>query len=143
MKLTYTNEISVADYNMLRENVKWGALDEEQAAAGLQNSAFIITCKDGDKTVGSARVIWDGGYVVYIADVMVLDTYQLNGIGREMITRLIDTLRKQLKPGWRMMVVLCAAKGKEAFYKKFDFIERPTDILGAGMFQWLDYEEEN
>jgi hypothetical protein len=31
VELQYGNEISVEDYNMLREVVKWGAIEKEQA----------------------------------------------------------------------------------------------------------------
>lgn len=72
MKLQYGNEINVKDYNMLRDVVKWGALAENQAQMGLDNSAFIVSCMDGEKTIGCARLIWDGGYVAYIADVIAL-----------------------------------------------------------------------
>lgn len=34
-----------------------------------------------------------------------------------------------------------SAKGKAPFYKKFGFDERPNEKLGAGMDQWLIFEE--
>lgn len=40
------------------------------------------------------------------------------------------------------MVNLMAAKGKEPFYKKFGFIERPNDKHGAGMIQYLKPDEQ-
>jgi hypothetical protein len=30
-----------------------------------------------------------------------------------------------------------ATKGREAFYKKFGFIERPNEQFGAGMIQFI------
>lgn len=138
MELQYGNEISVADYNMLRDVVKWGMVIEEQAETGLRNSALIVSCRDGEKTIGCARLIWDGGYVAYIADVIVLPEYQLHGIGREMMSRIMQYLQSRMKPGWRIMVTLLAAKGKEGFYKEFGFFERPNESLGAGMCQWIE-----
>jgi hypothetical protein len=35
------------------------------------------------------------------------------------------------------MVNLMAAQGKEGFYKKFGFAERPNDGHGAGMSLWI------
>ncbi len=142
MELQYTDKLGVKDYNMLRTAVNWGALDEEQAAEGIRNSAFLISCQDGEQTVACIRVIWDGGYVVYIADVIVLPEYQRRGIGTEMMTRAMEYIRSCMKPGWRIMVNLLAAKGKEEFYKRFDFVERPNDVLGAGMCQWIKKETE-
>jgi hypothetical protein len=35
------------------------------------------------------------------------------------------------------MICLLAAKGKEEFYKKFGFEERPNEKSGSGMSQWV------
>ena len=45
-----------------------------------------------------------------------------------------------MKSGYRIMVSLKAAKGKESFYKKFGFIERPNEDFGPGMHQWIEGE---
>ena len=36
------------------------------------------------------------------------------------------------------MIGLMVAKGKEDFYKKFGFIDRPNDVYGPGMLQYLN-----
>lgn len=52
--------------------------------------------------------------------------------------KIMDYLHSQLKPGYKFMVCLMAAKGKEEFYKKFGFIDRPNETFGCGMHQWLE-----
>ena len=47
-------------------------------------------------------------------------------------------IKADLKPGYRVMISLLAAKGKEAFYNKFGFVDRPNDNFGCGMHQWLE-----
>ena len=49
----------------------------------------------------------------------------------------MDYLRSQLREGWSIMVVLVAAKGKEAFYQRFGFTQRPNEEMGCGMSQWI------
>jgi len=39
-----------------------------------------------------------------------------------------------------LMVNLMAAPNKEGFYKKFGFIERPNENMGAGMVMYLKKE---
>ncbi len=136
MSFVYSEGISVKDYNKLREAVGWGILNEEQAQAGINNSK-VFSCSYNNEVIGTARVIWDGGYVAYIADVMVLPEYQSKGIGRALITRIKEYIKSQLKEGWEMMLVLVSAKGKEEFYKKFGFDQRPNGSLGCGMSQWI------
>lgn len=133
MQLTYNNELSVYDYNKLRQAVGWTALNEEQAKAGIEFSTMVVSCYDEDKIVGCARVLWDHGYVAYIADVMVIPAYQRLGIGKNMVGQLISSLSFQLKPEHRINVVLIAAKEKEPFYEKLGFVKNPNEYSGAGM----------
>lgn len=141
MELTYINEIRVDEYNKFRDMVGWGALETEEAQISIDNSLFRISCKDGLKTVGIARIIWDRGYTAFLADVIVHEDYRGRGIGREMVTRLVDDLKKQLKPGWKAKVNLMAAPGKEGFYKKMGFCERPNERCGAGMDMWIQMDQ--
>ncbi len=50
----------------------------------------------------------------------------------------MSKIRGSLKPGYKIMISLLAAKGKEEFYKKFNFIDRPNDAFGCGMHQWIE-----
>lgn len=133
----YFEGINVDDYNRLRDEVGWGALPKQQAQAGLENSSYVVSCNKQGKAIGTARVIWDGGYIVYIADVMVSPDYQRMGIGRKLMQMIMDYLHTNINENWDIMIVLVAAKGKEEFYKKFGFNERPNENLGAGMSQWI------
>lgn len=137
MNITYQEVISVEDYNILREAVGWGSLCDEQAQQGLDHSAYVIGCYDNDKIVDTARIIWDKGYISYLADVMVMPEYQRMGIGRHMVEMAIAFMKSQVKEGWKIKMVLIAAKGKEAFYSRFGFQERPNRDAGAGMDMWL------
>ena len=133
MNLAYKQRISVEDYNALRDAVGWGRLCEDQAAQSLENSAFVISCYDGEKIAGAARLIWDRGATAYLADVMVMPEYQRQGIGTYMVEENIAFLKSQLREGWRIKIVLIAAKGKEEFYEKFGFCVRPNENAGPGM----------
>lgn len=141
MTLTYTHKISVDDYNALRLSAGWMVLNPEQAQAGLNGSAFIFAANDNDKTVGAARLVWDGGYAALIKDVLVLPDYQGKGIGKHMMEQVISYLKEQMKPGWGISIDLMAAIGKEGFYEKFGFVSRPRNNRGAGMDMWLTKED--
>jgi GNAT superfamily N-acetyltransferase len=137
MEITYTNIISVEDYNMLRTFAGWGKIHPEQAEARLKGSAFIIAARDGQCTVGTARLLWDGGCSALIKDVLVLPEYQGQGIGTAMMTQIMDFLYSNLKPGYSIQIDLMAAQGKEGFYEKFGFAVRPRGKRGAGMDLWI------
>ena len=138
------NNISPEEYMALREAVGWGLFPLEQAESGLKNS-YIWCIREGDcvsgRPIGLGRLVWDRGYVMYIADVIVIPEYQGNGLGRVLMENIVGFIREQLKPGYRFMVTLASAKGKEDFYKKFGFVERPNDAFGPGMHQWFENKD--
>ena len=140
MDIAYTNKMTVEQYNNLRKSVEWDAVQEDQAKKGLENSAFLIVLTDNAVPVGMARVITDFGYSVLIADVIVHPDYQGSGLGKMIMTKVMEYIYQDIAPGQKKMISLLAAHGKEGFYKKFGFTERPNDKLGPGMSQWISGE---
>ena len=133
-----TDYITPEEYMEMRRIVNWGEFPLEQAAVGLDNSFILICIRDKEgNPIGLGRVISDGGYVIYIADVIVCPEYQGQGLGRVIMETLMERIKATLKPGYRAMVSLMAAKGKEEFYNKFGFENRPNESVGCGMHQWL------
>lgn len=136
-ELTY--EIDPRDYMAMRAVVGWKQFSLEQAAEGLEHS-YIWCYRDQGHPIAYGRIVWDHGYVVYIADLIVLPEYRGQGLGRAIMEHIMAFVREKLKPGYKMSVSLLSAKGKEAFYEKFGFVSRPTDAVGAGMNQWVTGE---
>jgi GNAT superfamily N-acetyltransferase len=141
MNIVYTDTISVEDYNALRLSTGWSAIEPEQAQVGLAGSAFVTAAKDGTKTIGTGRLIWDGGSAALIKDVLVLPEYQGMGIGTAMMEQILSFLKENIKPGWGVSVDLMAAIGKEGYYEKFGFVSRPRENRGAGMDMWIVKEK--
>ncbi len=137
MGITYINSISVEDYAMLRASAGWSGIHPEQMRASLAGSALVVAARDGERSVGMARLVWDGGNAALIKDVLVLPEYQGQGVGTAVMTRLLDFLKSRLKPGYVFQVDLMAAKGKEGFYEKLGFAQRPRENRGAGMDLWM------
>lgn len=137
MDISYVNDISVEDFNFLRESVGWSVFDKDLAYKGLQNSVYKIAAILNGKTIAFARVISDGGLVAFIADVMVLPEHQGKGIGTEIMNRVMDYIKDSLTVEQRLSVNLMAAKGKDDFYLQFGFNKRPSDNYGCGMTQVL------
>ncbi|MBR3635453.1 MAG: GNAT family N-acetyltransferase [Lachnospiraceae bacterium] len=138
--MNVTNEMSAEEYLGLRKAVGWSIFPVEEAQAGLDNS-YVVCIRDEDRAVAMGRIIWDHGYSVLIADIIVAPNYQGCGLGRMVMENIMDHIRSLLKPGYRIMVSLLAAQNKEEFYKKFGFIDRPNENFGCGMHQWLESHE--
>ena len=142
MDYEITNNITPAEYLDMRASVGWSLFPLEQAAGGLEHTAHIccIRNKESGQPIALGRMLWDHGYTAYVSDIIVRPDFQGQGFGRLIMDDLMAYIRSVLKPGYRIMVSLKAAKNKEGFYKKFGFIERPNEDFGPGMHQWIEGE---
>lgn len=132
------NEISLEEYLTLREKVGWKKLTDKQATQALANCLYKIKAVDEDgQVVGMGRVVGDGAVVCYIQDLIVIPQVQKRGIGSMLIQKLKAYVEAIREEGSIMMLCLMCAKGREPFYEKHGFIQRPTDTLGPGMIQYL------
>lgn len=120
----------------MRKSVGWNYPDKELVWKGLNNTLFSVCAVDENDIVGFGRIIGDGAFTIYIQDVMIKPAYQRKGIGMAIMTELMTHIQENYHKG--TMVCLMAAKGKEDFYKKFNFNERPNEHFGAGMFQFIE-----
>ena len=133
-----TDHISPEEYLEMRDIVGWSLFPVEEAAEGLKNTMIICCLRKDGKPIAISRAVGDHGYVVYIADVIVCPEYQGQGLGRVLMEYMLNKIKERLKPGYRVMISLLAAEGKEEFYEKFGFVGRPCDHFGCGMHQWLE-----
>ncbi|MDE7289535.1 MAG: GNAT family N-acetyltransferase [Oscillospiraceae bacterium] len=121
MSITYKNTVSAEEVNFLRASVGFRQILPEQFNAGLNGSALIVSAYDNSQIVGTARLIWDGGIVALITDVLVLPEYKMRGIEEELITRILDFLRSKLEPGFGIQVNVKAWNEQEKFYENLGF----------------------
>ncbi len=85
----------------------------------IDNANIIVTAWDDEKLVGIARAMSDLVYVTYLADLVVHESYQHQGIGK----RLIDLTQAQTSP--ECMMVLLAAPQANDYYPKLGFTHNP------------------
>lgn len=131
------NELSPDLYLCLYRSVGWDAPGLDQIEKALEGSLATFCACDGDMPVGMARLIGDGGMSFYIKDFAVLPDYQGQGVGRALMNAMDSWIEKQLKPGWAVSLELISSKGRESFYAKFGFEQRPNDWDGAGMMKMV------
>ena len=131
------NELSPDLYLCLYRSVGWDAPGLDQIEKALEGSLATFCACDGDMPVGMARLIDDGGMSFYIKDFAVLPDYQGQGVGRALMNAMESWIEKQLQPGWAVSLELISSKGRESFYAKFGFEQRPNDWDGAGMMKMV------
>ena len=86
----------------------------------------VLFVYSDNKLVGFGRAISDGEYQAAIYDVAVLPSYQRKGIGKLIVSKIID-----MCPNCDF--ILFASNGSERFYEKLNFKSNNTGmILSAG-----------
>ena len=121
------------DYIRLRKKVGFFDLTKEQAHKSLNNALKVFCAYDDERLVGMGRLIGDGALICYIQDVMVDPDYQGLGIGKRLVTMLIESAREMVSPGTQMYLGLMSVKGTEDFYEKMGFVRRPNETFGPGL----------
>lgn len=139
--IKYDEFITPEEYMRLRKMVGWVQFPLEQAKACIDKAFMILCVRDDEKAIGVVRLLWDGGYIAFLSDVIVDPLYQGQGIGRKLVEASIRKLKDEMKPGYKVKLTLNSAIGKEPFYEKFGFRVRPNEDAGPGMDQWLIKEE--
>ncbi len=98
----------------------------EELGLALANSWRTLAAYDGERLVGFGRIVSDRALHAMIYDLIVLPEYQNQGIGGEILERLVERCRQA---GIRDVQLFCAL-GKRAFYEKRGFDARPEDAPG-------------
>lgn len=86
----------------------------------FDNSMFKRFAFCDGKLIGAGRVLADGIDCAYICDVAIHPCYQGMGLGREIVTTLVELSRGHKK------IILYSVPGKEAFYTKLGFRRMTT-----------------
>ena len=135
--IRYGEYITAEEYMDLRKKVGWMEFPLEEAQACIDNAYMVRCVRDDEKAIGVVRLLWDGGYIAFLSDVIVDLGYQGQGIGRTLVEICIQRLKSDMKPGYKVKLTLNSAKGKEPFYEKFGFKVRPNEDAGPAMDQWF------
>jgi ribosomal protein S18 acetylase RimI-like enzyme len=92
--ITYTDshDIDLDQLSVLFNSVGWErrTADRSRLAQLVRGSMWVVSAWDGEKLVGFARAVSDGATNAYISTVAVLPEDQGQGLGREIMRRLID-----------------------------------------------------
>jgi len=133
MNITYVNEISAHEVNCLRSSIGFRKINLEQLNASLAGSAYIVAAYSKEEVIGMSRLIWDGGSVALIHDIIVVPQYQMQGIEAEMLNRIFVFLKSKLKPGFGIQVDIRAWNNQVEYFESVGFQISTTQKRGVPM----------
>ena len=114
----------------LFETTAWNTKYElscEELYIALKNSWYCISVFDKNKLIGFGRIICDGVVHALILDVIIYPDRQGEGIGTEIMHKLISKCKKHKIRD----IQLFSAKNKAGFYEKLGFEKR--EVISPGM----------
>ena len=135
--LRYSEESRNVDWTRLKEALAADRFDNGRTPDELQRSfeasRFVVFAWDGDRIVGTARLLTDGVCNAYLVDVWTLSPYRRRGIGRAMVERLLARV-----PGHHVVLF---TEREAHFYEELGFREERvgmSKVVGT----WLNRPPE-
>lgn len=117
----------------LYEDVEWYAYtkDRTRLKNAIDNSLKVITAWDNDKLVGLIRIVGDNHTIIYIQDILVLEEYQGQGIGSNLLNLTLEKYKSIRQ------IVLMTDNTKEtiSFYKKNGMVDT-ADYNGVAFVKY-------
>ena len=121
LEWTYSSEgVDWEELSALYLIAPLGQKDPADLQVSFGNSMFKCFVYDAGKLIAAGRALADGRDCSYICDVAVHPNHQGMGLGRELVSKLVEFSKGHKK------IILYAARGKEPFYKKLGFKRMTT-----------------
>ena len=114
-------QLKQADVLALYQAVGWSMYtrDPKKLERAIAQSLSVLGAYDGDQLVGLIRAVGDGETILFIQDLLVLPSYQRQGIGRQLVDALVDQF-----PQVRQRVLLTDDQPQtRAFYENIGFVQ--------------------
>ena len=134
IKITKETSVSLDDVLHLYQAVGWTNYTNQlqMLAQALTHSLVIYLARDGEKIVGLVRLIGDGFSSVFVQDLIVLPTYQRQGIGSTLIKQALS----DYKDAYQVQLVTEESEKTLGFYRSLGF-EDLSSFQCTGMI-WVD-----
>ena len=128
-------------YQKMQVELGWKFLDTKVIEKSIKNSMFVVSCIVDGQMVGIARIVGDGYTHGLLTDVKVLPAYQGRGIGKAMVTYLLNKTQEYVNKNCdEFMLELTPTLDNAAFYvydkdsKKYvmHLQEKPFKMIKSG-----------
>ena len=134
IKITKERSVSIDDVLPLYQAVGWTNYTNQpqMLAQALSHSLATYLARDGEKIVGLVRLVGDGFSSVFVQDLIVLPSYQRQGIG----SNLMKEALADYKDAYQIQLATEQTEKTLAFYRSLGF-ETLSSYDCTGMI-WVD-----
>ena len=134
IKITKETSVSIDDVLHLYQAVGWTNYTNQpqMLAQTLSHSLATYLARDGEKIVGLVRLVGDGFSSVFVQDLIVLPSYQRQGIGSSMMKQALA----DYKDAYQVQLATDESEKTLEFYRSLGF-ETLSTYDCTGMI-WVD-----
>ena len=134
IKITKETSVSIDDVLHLYQAVGWTNYTNQpqMLAQALSHSLATYLARDGEKIVGLVRLIGDGFSSVFVQDLIVLPTYQRQGIGSTLMKQALS----DYKDTYQIQLATDESEKTLGFYRSLGF-ETLSSFQCTGMI-WVN-----
>ena len=134
IKITKETSVSLDDVLHLYQAVGWTNYTNQpqMLSRALSHSLAIYLARDGEEIVGLVRLIGDGFSSVFVQDLIVLPTYQRQGIGSDLMKEALG----DYKNAYQVQLATEQTEKTLGFYRSLGF-ETLSTYDCTGMI-WAD-----
>ena len=136
INITKETSVSIDDVLHLYQAVGWTNYTNQpqMLEQSLAHSLAIYVARDGEKIVGLVRLVGDGFSSVFVQDLIVLPSYQRQGIGSDLMKEALG----DYKDAYQVQLVTDQTEKTLGFYRSLGF-ETLSTYDCTGMI-WVDRE---
>ena len=135
MSFVVKDEFDVQSFIDIRKDLGWYDIPYDLVERAAKGSMFNVSVFDGDKCVGIGRLVGDGALKGMLTDVMVRKEYHHQGVGKLVVTTLIERLRDFIKDGECFQLEASPTAGNREFYVKCGMKYKPENQ--DGVYLWI------
>ena len=119
IKITKETSVSINDVLHLYQAVDWTNYTNQPQilSQSLTHSLAIYLARDGEKIVGLVRLIGDGFSSVFVQDLLVLPSYQRQGIGSSLMKQALA----DYKDAYQVQLATEETEKTLGFYRSLGF----------------------
>ena len=119
IKFTKESSVSIDDVLHLYQAVGWTNYTNQpqMLEQALSHSLATYLARDGEKIVGLVRLVGDGFSSVFVQDLIVLPSYQRQGIGSSLMKEALE----DYKDAYQVQLVIEQTEKNVGFYRSLGF----------------------
>lgn len=125
IKFRDDKDIPFPEILSLYTNAGWSAYTAKPdiLKKAIDNSLYLLTAWHGEQLAGLLRAVGDGLTIIYIQDILVLDSFRRQGIGSELLKLTLEKYQNVRQ----VLLLTDEQPGTVSFYEKAG-LQRTADL---------------